>query len=426
MTEADVPMSSLSAPRQAERLPTMSTQHLQFPQPTLRERDLRWSRVRSAMAEWDLAALVVPQHSGQSNDFQAAARYLSNCGGGADADISVVFPAVGEVTVAATDAVERWGAVQNWVTDLREARYDYGAVVVERLRELGVRGERIGVTGLGPGSRTPEGTVLYSTVLRLQREFPEATLVDATRLVDDVRHVKSLEELAFLAKSTALVDAGYWQLRESATAGEYDYAVWADVRAAMLVRGSETTLHSNWVSGRRPPRTLTRPSHRRLERGDVILSEVEASWAGYRAQGVQPVCVGDCDRTYLELLRVQGEVHDRLLTMLRPGTTVAELVDACDRFCKEASPQSGPAAGARASLTMHGRGLGDDGPIVTPNDKPPRELRRALEENMVFVFKPQVSNAEGTHRINWGDSVVVKPNGGVRLGSREFGMWFAE
>lgn len=44
---------------------------------------------------------------------------------------------------------------------------------------------------------------------------------------------------------------------------------------------------------------------------------------------------------------------------------------------------------------------------------------------MVFVFKPQLTTAAGTHTINWGDSVVVKPNGGRKLGSRELGMWFA-
>src|ERR1700722_9533776 len=101
------------------------------------------------MAERELAAIVTPANTGHSLDFQANSRYLSHCGGGEGAEITVIFPLEGEVTIGATTAHERWPKVQNWVTDIREARRDYAKVAIERLHELKITDERIGITGLG-------------------------------------------------------------------------------------------------------------------------------------------------------------------------------------------------------------------------------------------------------------------------------------
>src|SRR5579871_218451 len=101
---------------------------------SLEERDRRWRKVRNLMRRDDIAAIVAPQNPGNSTDWQADARYLSHCGGGADASISVVFPLEGDVTVVATSAKDRWGPkIQNWVTDVREVNRRYGQGMAERL-----------------------------------------------------------------------------------------------------------------------------------------------------------------------------------------------------------------------------------------------------------------------------------------------------
>jgi Xaa-Pro aminopeptidase len=396
-----------------------------YPQLSIQERDRRWAEVRHRMARDGLSVIVAPPNTGHSTDFQANSRYLSHCGGGGDAEIAVVFPLDGEVTAGATRAIERWSGIQDWVTDLREAEDDHGNVIIERLRELRVDGTRIGVVGLGPGTRTAEGIVLFHTLRRIVREFPNATLVDATRILEEVRLVKSDEEVDTLRQSNVLIDAAFDAELRAAQVGTPDYVVWAETRAAMLRLGSEPTLHCNWISGPSPARTLTRPTFRNLERGDIILNEIESSWNGYRAQGIQPICVETCDPMYVELLNLQVRVFHELIQKLTPGTTVGELVDACKKSCAEQRPARGLAAGATATLIMHGRGMGDDGPIVTTSAREPRHLRQQLQKNMVFIFKPQVRSRDRTHPINWGDTVVVTDKGGKRLGNRAAGLWVA-
>lgn len=391
-----------------------------YPRFSLAERDRRWKAVRELMARQRTDVIVTPQNTGHSTDFQANTRYLSHCGGGGDSDIAAVFPLEGEVTAIATSAAPRWPTVQDWTRDVREARRNYGRVIVERLKELSVERGRIGITGLGEveGTRTPEGTILYGTWKKIREAFPRAELVDATPILTEIRYIKSAEEIEVLTKSMEIVELAYQAEIEAARPGVKDWEVWAATQYALMRNGSEMPVHCNWVSGKNPKRTLTRPSMRILERGDLIINEVEASWIGYRSQGVQPVFVQEADPVHQELIKVQREVFNRVMESLKPGVTVKELAELTQKSALEAAPKTGPATGARAGLTMHGRGAGDDGPIITSHARSPRQLGVELRENMVFIFKPSAISADENSISTWGDTVVVTSSGGRRLGKR--------
>ena len=391
-----------------------------YPRFSLAERDRRWKAVRERMAQQHLDVIVTPQNTGHSMDYQANTRYLTHVGGGGDSDIAGVFPLKGEVTAIATSAAPRWPTVQDWTMDVREARRNYGKVIVERLKELNVERGRIGITGLGEveGTRTPEGTILYGTWKQIREAFPQAELLDATDILTEVRYIKSQEEIDVLAKSMEIIELAYQAEIEAARPGVKDWEVWAATQCALMRNGSEMPVHCNWVSGKNPKRTLTRPSMRILERGDLIINEVEASWVGYRSQGVQPVFVGVADPVHQELIQVQRQVFNRVLESLKPGITVKDLAELTQKAGSEAAPKTGPAAGATAALTMHGRGAGDDGPIITSHARSPRQLGVSLRENMVFICKPSAITADGNSICTWGDTVVVTAKGGRRLGKR--------
>ena len=390
-----------------------------YPRFSTAERDRRWKAVRALMTAQNLDVIVTPQNSGHSADYQANTRYLTHCGGG-EPDLAAVFPLEGEVTAIATSAAPRWPTVQDWVTDVREARRNYGRAIVERLKELNLERGRIGITGLGEveGTRTPEGTIFYGTWRQIREAFPHAELIDVTAILDEVRYVKSQEEIDALAKSAEINELAIQGEIEAAKVGVKDWEVWAAMHYAMTRNGSELPVHCFWVSGKNPKRTLTRPSMRLLERGDVIINEIEASWIGYRAQAVQPVFVEVIHPVQAELIKVQREIFNRVMENLKPGVTVGELAQLSRRTAESAAPKTGPAAGARGDLTMHGRGTGDDGPIITPHARNPQQLAVAMRENMVFICKPSAISADGEYTCQWGDTVVVTKSGGRRLGKR--------
>jgi Xaa-Pro aminopeptidase len=397
---------------------------------SLAERDRRWRTVRNLMRRDDIAAIVAPQNPGNSTDWQADARYLSQCGGGADASISVVFPLEAEVTAVATSAAERWGAsVQNWVTDVREAKRRYGRVMAERLRELGLNKERVGICGLGGGTRTPEGTIMQGTFAALKEALPNAQFVDTSDLLQEAREVKSEEEIAVLQTSVDMVERASEAQARAAQPGVPDYVVWAETMHALFARGSELSVHFNWVADPVPGLTLTRPTARPLVAGDVIVAELESSVVGYRAQQIRPVAVNRCDPLLMELSKAHADIYPELLDVMRPGTTVGRLIDKIIELGKRISTRGGPLAGATASLIVHGRGLGDDRPLLltTPDAKPDyeateRSMAMGLPENGVYIVKPTIWAADKRYNFIWGDTVRITPNGARRMGSAPLGM----
>src|ERR671919_878153 len=207
-----------------------------YPRFSLAERDRRWKAVRELMRRDRIDVIVTPQNTGHSMDFQANTRYLTHCGGGGDADIAAVFPLNGAVTAIATSAAARWPTVQDWTTDVREARREYGKIIVERLKELNVERGRIGITGLGEfeGTRTPEGTILYGTWKQIREAFPQAELVDATALLAEVRYVKSQEELDALTRSMEIIELAFEAEIAAARPGVKDWDVWAATQYALM------------------------------------------------------------------------------------------------------------------------------------------------------------------------------------------------
>jgi len=383
---------------------------------SLTERDRRWRGVRERMARDGIEVIIAPPNNGNSTDWQADARYLSHCGGGADASIGCVFPLADEPTVVATSAV-RWGPrVQDWIADVRDVNRNYGHAIADRLRELRADGKRIGICGLSGGTRTPEGTILHGTYEEIAKAVPHSEIVNATDLLQEVRCRKSQEEIDALQESVDLIEAGYEaEVEWAARPGVRDFEVWAATTYAILSRGSEASIHFNWIADNPTTRTLTRPQRKVLNDGDIIVNEIESSIIGYRSQQVRPVAVRVCDPIYTDLMEFHGEMYDRLLDFLRPGVTLGEAMEKTRALGQELCPKAGPLAGGGARFVCHGRGLGDDVPLATNDDAIGRFGTWQFPENGVFIIKPGVRTGEG-RSISWGDTCRVTPHGTVRMG----------
>lgn len=376
-----------------------------------------------------LTAIVAPHNTGNSTDWQADARYITHCGGGADASIACVFPLHGEVTVVATSAKERWGpTVQNWVSDVREANRRYGAAMAERLLELGITNERVGICGMGGGTRAPEGTIAEGTFRAIADALPHARFVNASELLQEARAQKSDEEVAALQRSVELVEHGIDAMAATAQPGVPDYYVWAETMHALFGRGSELSVHFNWIAAQIPGRTLTRPTARLLVKGDVIVTEIESSVIGYRAQQVRPVAVHEADPAFVELSRFHGELYPQLLDAFEPGIPVRELLQRTFAIGNKQRAQHGITADAKTSLIIHGRGLGDDNPLLVTNldGQPSARTERMLDyvfpANGVYILKPTISSADNRYQFIWGDTVHLRPGGARRMGRSPHGL----
>jgi Xaa-Pro aminopeptidase len=175
----------------------------------------------------------------------------------------------------------------------------------------------------------------------------------------------------------------------------------------MMKLGCEVPTMVIYGSCKPPAHYAFVPTHRVLERGDMLANEIEGKWMGYSAQRVQPVFLGDVPPGYQQAIDKQREVFNAALAHMKAGTSFGEVASAVEEVAQELN--------CKASLTMHGRGLGEDRPMLVGGAMTPDAAAYILQEGNTFILKPAVRPADGP-AINWGDTVAVTPQGGRRLG----------
>jgi Xaa-Pro aminopeptidase len=264
--------------------------------------------------------------------------------------------------------------------------------------------------------RAYDGVINYSSYMAVTKRLPDATFEDATDVVGFARYVKSDEEIECARRASEIAVAGIDEMTIVARPGVSEAQLYARVTARMMELGGE---HHNWAIktgplGSEAPRFTDPPTGRRLQEGTYITNEVDAVWGGIVTQEDQPILLGPIPEEWKPVLDLHRSVFEGGLSYMRPGVTFAELIDYTNEFGSE--------RGMQTRILMSGRGVGDDGPLITPRIKGEhiRDLR--LARGNVFVWKPYAMSADGRISFTTGGAAVVTDRGAELLVPRQHGM----
>jgi Xaa-Pro dipeptidase len=383
---------------------------------TLEERDLRWAKVRRLMVRDGIDVIVCLPCTNHHDRGQADARYLTQLGENSD-ETTVAFPIEGNV-MAWHSRPGVWPS-SNWFADIRAAsRGTGGGTITGWLRENNYfQSGTIAIAGLDSSLlahvRAAEGEVNWQSVEILKRAFPKARFVSATPVLGEARWQKSDEEIEFLRKGTEVAEKTLNAVRKHTHEGVRERHVFAQMMFANADADGSFPPMLGWASGPlgRAYHRLEQPSFRKFERGDVLNLEIEGRWGGYVAQIDQTAIIGPASNELLDAMKLSIEAFDRVLGNLAPGVTMGELI--------EAAKVTGLGGRAHTGLGLHGRGTGDDGPLLVADRPEPREvLDLVVSEGCSFVVKPSTIFDKVSDYCKWGDSVVVTKHGAERLGTR--------
>ncbi len=390
-----------------------------LPKISLKERDRRYRLVRKAMAAQGFDVLLLPANHSRWEQMMADSRYLTSIGG-FGTEVLTVFPISGEVTGYVFNRSSWWLGVQDWITDLRDGRNYWADNAIERLRELKFRKGKIGIVGLSGLIRAPDGLIPYTTVMRIKQAFPEAEIVNATNLVQGVRSVKSAEELALMRRSMSIIERMIDTMKATSRIGVTEKHVYAAMVNTLLENQGE--MPSMFIFGVGPDlgHGSFVPTEHVIRKGELVINEIEARYAGFSAQGVNPLVLGKPRKSYADLIEISRLCFDRIAEKMRPGTSLGALMDVYTRTVE----REGKGKLGWGHPMMHARGLGDESPALLGNDDLERFRRVELKAGMTFILKPAVRRAKLSARI--GDTVVVTRNGGERLGKRPLELGIIE
>jgi Xaa-Pro aminopeptidase len=378
---------------------------------SLKERDRRWDRLREEMKKAGFDALIALPNQGHWDQFGCDTRYITQIGG-AQTEVGCVLPLEADVTavVRGANEIEWWGLAQDWVTDIRPSRRSYGEPVIERLKEL--RAERVGVVGLSGLVRAPEGVVPWGTIEKIRAALPRLKVENGTDVMQEVRAVKSAEEVAFIEKAAEIIGHANDALIAHAKPGVGEHELIAEMLREIVRRGGEPiTMMLFGTGGPEVPWAQRVFTTRKLKPGDLINTEVEGKYAGYIAQALQPISLGPRPKELEKIFDATKVIFERMLKLLKPGITFGAVA----KFYRDEVQAAGYEPDG---ALMHGRGLGEDAPMLWGARTDFPEQDQILKEGHVFILKPACKKGFMRDSIRAGDTVAIEAGGARRLGKR--------
>jgi Xaa-Pro aminopeptidase len=295
----------------------------------------------------------------------------------------------------------------NHVPNAREAssiRVERGglssAVTVARhITDAGVRKGTIGYAGEVP----------VQSYLAWQRELAGCELKDVSSSFQRLRLVKSAEEIEWLRNGAALTDAALENLIASVKPGMREYELGALVESIALAQGGLPHLYY-MSSGPQDGTGVCVPrqnlSHRVLEHGDVINTEISVSYWGYSGQAHRPVFLqAQPNSLYRQLWDTALEAYQRCMACLRHGATSEDVLDAAEVIADRGFTIN--------DGFLHGFGIG-----LLPPSIGTRQAKRGIPkppfrfvENMCVVVQPNVVTPDERAGVQLGNLVRITRDG---------------
>ncbi|MDA4122123.1 MAG: Xaa-Pro peptidase family protein, partial [Thaumarchaeota archaeon] len=355
---------------------------LPFPQS---EYDSRLGRVRKAMAEAGVGALLVFGDQGDSGDLV----YLSNFIPFGRA--AMVLPLAGSPQII-TDAVLHGEPINSyaWMTWIQEftavhhSPAEFAQAISRSLRMQGVK--KVGLVGLD--------NIPLPVWRKLEGEIP--SWVDFSWELLKIKSVRSPREVALLREVGRVTAAGMKAAVESVRVGVTESELVGVASKVLFEQGAHDRAFSTIVnSGPRSGVKHSYPTKRKIARGDMVYLDMGATEYGYLSDMSRTVVVGGANETQLEVLDVVEEAFETLLSMMRPGVRTSRLMAKAEEIAGRSGLRKKYAGRIYLGLAVHhaiATSFFEIPSIGLPDT--------VLKKSMSFAFEPMA------HILDFGTAVI--------------------
>ena len=374
------------------------------------------------MKDEGIDVLILPANHTRWDQMMADSRFLTTIGGYGTETLTV-FPLNDDVTAGVFNRAEFWKESQDWVRDVRDCSNRWAEMIISRLREIAFPATGcIGISGMGWLARAADGVVPYATVSKLMEAYPKAKIVDASNIVLKARAVKSDLEVDIMRRSLSIIEKMLDAMTAQARPGVREKDLYATLVSTML--SSDGELPSLLIFGSGPAGSRTRfvPTNRILMKGDIISGEIQANYCGYSGQVIHPVSLGAQSASYMDQLKAAIDSLNSIAAAMNPNNTMGDLMDTYEAAIRK----TGNPDYHVSHPMMHARGLGDEFPYQTEGVDIAKFREIPLVSGMVFVVKPRVRSRSSRQTAQIGETIVVRPGGGERLGNRALELRIAD
>jgi Xaa-Pro aminopeptidase len=247
--------------------------------------------------------------------------------------------------------------------------------------------------------------------VRAVTEVSGTTPASATSAIEEIRRIKTQEELEWIKKAARLADRGYEQFVRVARAGMTEFELVAECEGYVKANGAEDNFMLV-ASGGTEVTAMKPPTARKLQEGDSVITELTPQINGYYAQICRTLIIGPPSGKQMESYAIFAEAQKAAQELLRPGVDIADVARVQnDVFRKHGF---GEYTGAQYTR-VRGHNLGlypDEFPHVLEN------VHYTCKKDMVIIAHPNTYLPLSGYMV-FGDTLLVTETGCVSLNQTE-------
>ncbi len=169
----------------------------------------------------------------------------------------------------------------------------------------------------------------------LRQNLPQATLVEASDLVDRIKAVKSDEEIGLIKQTAALQDKAMEYAKKVIRPGRRDFEIVADIIHKVTELGSEEqyVLGGSGRPGTPVPMQKRHLQNRVVKEGDLFNLMIEVNGPGGMYTEIARIfCLGKVPSELEDTLGLAREAQQVTLRLLKPGADPGEIARANTEF----------------------------------------------------------------------------------------------
>ncbi len=299
------------------------------------ELERRWKAARQAMKEANLDFLIMQNYTDILGGY---VKWFTDRSARQNYPFSLIFARDEDMTIIAHGArvINETGLPagvkkQIGVPALPSLAFTSNFEAEAMVAELGkYRHSHIGLIGLGH--------ISAATYNYLVKHLNTAKFSDATELVDNIKVIKSEEEIQHLSELAALQDATLEYALTVIKPGRRDLEVYADIMHQCLQTGSSQVNLGvdSGPFGVIPPPPFSGDRNRVLQDGDQIALLIESNGpSGFFTEMLRPICVGRVSSALQEQFEAVKELQKITLALLKPGADPIDIWEANNKFLRK-------------------------------------------------------------------------------------------
>ncbi len=232
----------------------------------------------------------------------------------------------------------------------------------------------------------------------IKKMLPDAKIVDGTKLLEEIKAVKTPDEVERIQKATEITEKSMEDALEIAQPGIMELDMSQMFSYSVSEDGGRVT-HDNFGFGERSAYPNPIPTTLQLAKGDLIRMSLGSTWDHYHGEITRTAAMGKASPEVEKRLKAVIDAQEAAFDAARPGSKFSDVYVAAQKELEK--------VGVKECSMSLGHCIGIDcneRPWITPNDK------NLIEEGMVLnIDVPYLDLGWGGLQLE--DTVLVAKKG---------------